>query len=394
MQHPLAAWQAEKYELSFRDMRITLIHYSAPPIIGGVERIVAEQIEILRKNGHHVSLACFSGGQSINCECLIPLSHEAPTEQLEVYLAASLSGMDVVLMHNVCTMPFSLPLTRALRNLSAKLPATRWIAWVHDLAAGNPDYSTLSDSENQAVLGTRCTTWEYVAISKSRALEVVERLKTDCKVIPNGIDLRSTLNLCPKIVTLAEACGWWDSDLILLQPARLIPRKAVEVGLHLVCELKKKLNIQYLVTGASDPHNNTWSNYANSLRSTINELELNLHVTILQDRHAIGAHQLSSVYAIADALFFPSHSEGFGLPMLEAAAFRLPAFCADHEPLNSLPGARPFPPKLSIPELCEWVIQQTSRLETIKARNSLTKTYRWQAIYRNFLAPLLEHPQT
>ncbi len=38
---------------------------------------------------------------------------------------------------------------------------------------------------------------------------------------------------------------------------------------------------------------------------------------------------VGDLYRVCDALFLPSRDEGFGLPVLEAAASRLPVVCAD-----------------------------------------------------------------
>ena len=50
-------------------------------------------------------------------------------------------------------------------------------------------------------------------------------------------------------------------------------------------------------------------------------------------------HEVADLYALADALVFPSSSEGFGLPILEAAADRLPIVCSDLPVLRSLAGS-------------------------------------------------------
>ena len=45
---------------------------------------------------------------------------------------------------------------------------------------------------------------------------------------------------------------------------------------------------------------------------------------------------IADFYRVADALFFPSREEGFGIPLIEAAFSHLPAFCADIPPLRKL----------------------------------------------------------
>jgi glycosyltransferase involved in cell wall biosynthesis len=47
---------------------------------------------------------------------------------------------------------------------------------------------------------------------------------------------------------------------------------------------------------------------------------------------------IADLYALADALVLPSQSEGFGIPMLEAALHRLPIVCSDLPTLRALAG--------------------------------------------------------
>ncbi|MEK0444717.1 MAG: hypothetical protein RLZZ399_38 [Verrucomicrobiota bacterium] len=376
-------------------MKITLIHFTAPPAIGGVERVIGEQIRLLCSRGHRVTLCAYGTSHSTEADCFIPLDRDANADQTLAYLEGSLCGEDVVLMHNVGTMPFAPALTAALRILAARLTSARWICWVHDIACGNPDYASSMSTEVRVLMETVCVHWEYVAISERRALDLLERLGIRARVIPNGIDLGVTLGLCPQIERLAGDLEWWDADYVLLQPVRLIPRKGVERGLDLHAALWAiGCRVKYLITGAPDPHSRLFVEYSRHLRHRIEDLGIADHVHFVSDLLSVGPRQLGSLYAISDALFFPSKQEGFGLPLLESAAFRLPAFCPDIEPLRSLPGAICFPQEMPTDELAQWVIRQLEARDTISARNRLVKSFRWESIYRNFLAPLLEQPQT
>ncbi|RYD65536.1 MAG: glycosyltransferase [Verrucomicrobiaceae bacterium] len=99
---------------------------------------------------------------------------------------------------------------------------------------------------------------------------------------------------------------------------------------------------------------------------------------------------IRSLYRIADALFFPSRQEGFGLPMLEAAFHRVPAFCADIEPLRSFPGAIPFPLDATPTEIASTIIRQMQAWPANSPRKAVVRNYAWSAVYRKYLAPLLK----
>ena len=373
-------------------MKLALIHYAAPPVLGGVERVVGEQIRLLRHQGHHVTLACFEGGSFDMADALIPLSRTATRAEFVSYLGAALAGVDCVLLHNVGTMPFAPELTHALQALARHHTQTRWICWVHDLALGNPDYPGTFCCEEQPH-ANGCSAWEYVAISPLRAREVQQLLQVPCQVVPNGLDPAATLQLAAPLAALAENLGLWDADAVLLNPARLVPRKALELGIRMTHAIRLQgFNLHYLITGAADPHNPAHAEHARHLRALIHELSLADSVQILNDRLPVGPRELRDFYQVADAVFLSSAREGFGLPVLEAGAFGRPVFCPDAEPMNALPGALAYPQDISISDLAEWLLRHLKGRETILARRQILRTYRWPSIYRSHIAPLLARP--
>lgn len=55
-------------------------------------------------------------------------------------------------------------------------------------------------------------------------------------------------------------------------------------------------------------------------------------------RHDVPDEALSAVYSEADLLLFPSFSEGFGLPIIEAQACGIPVVTSDREPMRTVAG--------------------------------------------------------
>ncbi len=373
-------------------LKIALIHYTAPPIPGGVERVVGEQIRLLRANGHHVTLACFEGGGHEFGDAFIPLSRDANRADFASYLGSALSGVDCVLFHNVGTMPFAPELTHALQTLAHTHTQTRWICWVHDLAIGNPDYPATTPCPGQPYANA-CDAWEYVAISSLRAREIEKFFNVPCRVVPNGVDPTATLQLNQKSAETAETLGLWDADFVMVTPSRILPRKSLETGILMVGEARKSgVDLKYLITGAADPHNPVHLEYARHLTRIVEELSLQSSVFFLNEIAPVGQKELCDFYQIADAVFLPGDREGFGLPVLEAGAFGKPLFCPDAEPLNTLPGAITFTRGISVADLSAWLLQHLRRRDTILARRQIFRKYRWQSIYRSHLAPLLASP--
>jgi mannosylglucosylglycerate synthase len=100
---------------------------------------------------------------------------------------------------------------------------------------------------------------------------------------------------------------------------------------------------------------------------------------------------IADFYHLADALFLPSREEGFGLPVLEAAASRLPVFCADIPPLRELGNDEIvyFSPDGDPAQVARLVAQsfQTSPVFRLAARTR--QNFAWAQVYTRHIAPLL-----
>ncbi|MBX7206836.1 MAG: glycosyltransferase [Verrucomicrobiaceae bacterium] len=296
-------------------MRIAIVHYTAPPVIGGVERIVGEQARALSARGHQVDVVCG------RCDEVMPRLQDAA------------AGYEAVIVHNVFTMPFDLKLTAALREMAESQAGVRFINWVHDIAAVNPNYSHLSwDAQDMALLKNPPRAL-HVAVSEVRRFEylALTRLAEDqCRIIPNGVDVAGILALTDRVNALVANLRLWDRDYVLLHPARVLRRKNIELGLRVVRALMDLgLDVAYLVTGAPDAHQAEGAAYGAELLALIQELSLEDSAVFLGDTLTLTNEDVRSLYAVADALLFPSKAEGFGLPVVEAGLHGVPVFCSD-----------------------------------------------------------------
>jgi glycosyltransferase involved in cell wall biosynthesis len=101
---------------------------------------------------------------------------------------------------------------------------------------------------------------------------------------------------------------------------------------------------------------------------------------------------MANFYTLADALFFPSTQEGFGIPILEAGLANMPVFCADLPPFRAtaLDYALYFDGDKDPPSnIAARVLTGLDRLDSFALRVRVRKHFRWEAIIEKQLMPLL-----
>ncbi len=404
-------------------MNIVLLHYSVPPIVGGVESVIGHHARLLTADGHSVQLIAARGGSPGGNIPLVRLpladsrhervlhvkeqldrgeatpDFEALRNELAKELQTALAGVDMLIAHNVCSLNKNLALTAALHQLhqSSKLPPL--ILWHHDLAWTTTRYlPELHPGYPWDLLKTDWGNTMHVVISEARRDELADLLDIDpisIRVIPNGVDVEQFYKLEKLTRSLLEKTNLLEAAPILLLPVRVTPRKNIELALTSLAELKKDFpQAALVVTGPLGPHNGNNIQYFELLQGLRRQLGLESSVHFLAELHEgfLPDEIIADFYRVADALFFPSREEGFGIPLLEAAFSHLPAFCADISPLKriGMEDAIFFSPD-EAPETVAGLMAKHFQA-SLPARLAMRTraAFRWEAIYRQHIAPLLE----
>lgn len=389
---------------------LTLIHYSAPPTIGGVERVIAEQARHLARRGHRVRVLCadeadLGDGVEVIANPALAANREAwgdaavlPSAALQQWLAEQLAGSEAVLVHNLFTMPFNLAATMALRRLAEQSEGTgqRWINWVHDIAAVNSHYAALPWDRPDLANLVLPPAAQHVAVSEVRRREY-QRLTSladeAVRVIPNGIDVARTLALTERVSTLVDDLRLWDRDYVLVHPTRVLRRKNIELSLRIAHALTTQgLDIALLITGAPDPHNADGIAYGRELAQIFDELHLGDTAYFLGESEVLNDDDVRSLYVVSDALLFPSQNEGFGLPILEAGLHGIPVFCSDIPAHREI--GRHIATYLGLeeqsPEDMAAIITEHPRMEGRYLRRTLLAGYLdWPRVCEQHIEPLL-----
>lgn len=108
--------------------------------------------------------------------------------------------------------------------------------------------------------------------------------------------------------------------------------------------------------------------------------------------YIIGQEVVSDLYRLSDLVFMPSHQEGFGMPVLEAALAGLPVVAARIPAVEEIaledvvrlePGEEPE-------AIAERIHRLMEGIQAYRLRRKVRQTYTWEAIFRRKIEPLLQ----
>ena len=344
---------------------VLFVHYTFPGVVGGVETVVKHHALGLAPLAE-VGLMAGRGPVDVRgvpavrirlLDSLHPRISEVTGEivrgdgseafaavrrRIASALQPHFAAADRVVLHNVATMSLNLPLVAALHDLAPGLPDGRLIVWVHDLAVLRPDGMTLEDDDPRRLLSRPLPGARYVAVSEERRVATASALglpPSSILVVPNGVDIARVLRLSRTTTALVERLGLSAADPLLVLPARLVRRKRIELAIDAARILRDRgQDARLVVTGGPDPHDRDGMAYLEELRALV--VANGSRDVLLVDEIGRSADErlVADLYALADALVYPSASEGFGLPMLEAAVARLPIVCTDLPVLREVVG--------------------------------------------------------
>lgn len=404
-------------------MKITIIHYSAPPVVGGVESVIAHHARQMVQAGHEVKILSGRGETwdvRIPVEILplidsrhtlvlklkesldkgvVPDKFNETVGKIRRELEDALRESDVVIAHNVASLHKNLALTAALNEFHlAGNGHPQLVLWHHDLAWGAARYENeIHPGFPWDLLRKPWPNVVQVTISEARRQELAALLDitpAKIQVIPAGIDLASFLYLQPRSAAIMESIHLEKYAPVLLAPVRLTRRKNLELALSVLAVLMNKMpQAALIITGPPGAHNPTNQDYMRQLQKQRLDLGLEGHVHLLAEYVPDGLSDacVADFYRLADALFLPSREEGFGIPILEAALARLPIFCSDLEPLKALAGewADYFSPEDKPSKVAGMIFQRLKDDPVFRLRVQIRQSYTWEAVYRRQIAPLL-----
>lgn len=408
-------------------MRVTLLHYSGPPTIGGVEQTISHHARVLSDLQFEVSLVVGTGGAFDRRVpvSVIPEAYSKHPDVLEMKaaldqgqvpegfsklrsrmaerLAQALTNQDVVIVHNALTLHKNLPLTAGIWELlqAGRLP--HLIGWHHDLAWDRPDYA--DELHPGAPWELLRRPWPHTAnvvvshAQRTRLSRVYEIQEEAIDVVPPGVDPPAFGRWTSQTRRIIESLDLLSADMLLLLPARITRRKNIPYALETLEALRRStgMDCRLIVTGPPGAHNPANVSHLTDLLDLRAGLGLDgsAHFLFQLDNDPptdIGQETLADLYHISDALFFPSLDEGFGIPLLEAGLARLPVFCSDIPPFHESGGNQVhFFPLQALPaDTARLIMSELEVDPAFRLRRRVLAMYTWTEIVRDRLLPILE----
>jgi glycosyltransferase involved in cell wall biosynthesis len=184
-----------------------------------------------------------------------------------------------------------------------------------------------------------------------------------------------------------------------LLPARLTRRKNIQLALRVLGEIRSQSarDFRLIVTGPPGPHNPANPGYLGELldlRRSLNLQNAAHFLYELADPPLIPDDDtMAHLYQFADALFFPSTQEGFGIPVLEAGLARLPVFCSQIAPFRQTGQADVVyfdPVNEPAATIAARVLDVLNTCATYRLGARVRRAYRWEVLIREKVVPLVE----
>jgi glycosyltransferase involved in cell wall biosynthesis len=229
-------------------------------------------------------------------------------------LASVLDAGDLTVVENICSLPLNLSASRAVAD-SLGRTRSRVVLHHHDLPWQRPQTEGITD------LPPRPTGALHVTINALSRAELAQR-GIDAVEIANAFAIDAPEG--SRAPTRREL-GFDDADIVVLQPARAIPRKNVLGAIRYVealAELVAPRPVRFWLTGPAE----------DGYETVLDQLLTACRVPVTL---GLGPGP-ADAYAAADVVVFPSTVEGFGNPVIESVIARRPLVVGHYPVLDEI----------------------------------------------------------
>ena len=237
-------------------------------------------------------------------------------------------AVDIIVAENCLAIPMHVPLAVALTELIAETHIPT-IGHHHDFWWERPRFLVSSIRDIlQACFPPDLPSMRHVVINSMIQSELAAKRGLSSTVVYNVIDFESAVPPLDDFNSdFRESLGFGPTDLLILQPTRVVSRKGIEHALYLVKRLEMP-SAKLVISHSADDEGNEYGDW---ILETARQQGVPLHFihNRLNETRKFAAdgskmYTLWDVYPHADIITYPSLCEGFGNAFLEAVYYRKP----------------------------------------------------------------------
>jgi len=414
--------------------KTAVLHYTAPPVVGGVEAVIEAQVRSFVNAGFPVTVIAGNGNGSAlpeGCELVLipemdtrhpdimrmsaeleqgrlPNGWDRMVETLTLQIRSTLRQHPNWIVHNIFTKHFNLPLTSALIRLLDDEAPSQCVAWCHDISWTSPGSSgKVHPGFPWDLLRTYREDLTYVAVSKQRQEELAGLFgcpAEEIHVIYNGVDLQQTLGLSRQGVDLIYRLGILEAYPVLLMPVRVTRAKNIELAIDTAVGLRDLgTRPKVVITGPPDPHSLESMAYFEELIRYREKAGVEQEVRFVYESgpepgkpFTIPAKLVWELMRACDAVLMTSDREGFGMPVLEAGIAGVPVIAR-----RSIPAVREiavgevlaYPDELSPQLAARQILSWLDSIPTSRLRRKVKTDFLWENLFERQIRPLLRRTE-
>jgi mannosylglucosylglycerate synthase len=235
--------------------------------------------------------------------------------------------LEVLVVQNALSIPMNIPLGLALTEFIAETGFPT-IAHHHDFYWERKRYNVncVADYLHMA-FPPRLPSIRHVVINSMAAQQLSLRTGASAMLIPNVMDFAHPPAPPDEYTRMARLdLGVADTELLILQPTRVIQRKGIESAVELARRLERPARV--VISHASGDEGSEYERRVRAFAELL-DVPVTFESEIIAERRSHTPdgrrrYTLWDVYPHADLVTYPSRDEGFGNAFLEAVYFRRP----------------------------------------------------------------------
>jgi glycosyltransferase involved in cell wall biosynthesis len=407
--------------------QIAILHFTAPPVTGGIESIIYHHLRLLNQAGYEILIIAGHGDEAYyetsffhridyqavpeidpgNKDVIAamtaldqdPGQFNSLRDRIANRLETLLEDVDICIVHDAMTASENMPLLAAIHQVNQK-DHTTFIAWCH-----HPCAEVKSATETRYPYNLLHTVWDrvrYVAGSQACRQRLSQSLgipKDSIQLIPTGIEPVVLQKWDRSTRRVMETLEITESEPLLLAPGDISPVSRLEYAFEIGNALRKYFpNARLLVAGNLKLDNPDDQAYLQRLKKVGQEMDLGESVYFLYEMGeneqpmVITEGILADFYQIADILLLTGPVESPGQPLLSAGLARLPIFAPELPSFQEITrGNGHFYREDEQPAaIAEAIARTLEASQEYSLRRLVMGTYTWNQIFEEKILPLIE----